>query len=326
MFDYVIRRLMIGTVTLLFITFLIYGLIRHMPGDPLTFMNAESDPSRKVDPADYERMKAAYGLDKPWTTAYFSWLGRLSMLDLGRSFTHKKQVLSLIGDRIGPTLLLSITSMLLGYGMAIPLGLYAVTRSNKLDERIISTVLFMLYSLPTFVAAVALLYVFYQRLDLLPLRGIVSDNHDKLSWWGRIGDIAYHMVIPVTCYTYGILAYDVRFICSNMKEVVRQDYIRTARAKGVHEMRVIAVHAFRNTMIPMVTHVGLTLPALVSGSVILEQIFTWPGMGRLFFESIATRDYPVIMGLTLVFSLMTLAGQLLADVLYAVVDPRVSYG
>jgi peptide/nickel transport system permease protein len=278
-----------------------------------------------VDPADYERMKVAYGLDKHWTIAYFEWLGKLAILDLGRSFTHKKPVRSLIGERIGPTFLLSATSLLLGYGLAIPLGLYAVMRNKKLDERILSTLLYMLYSLPAFVAAVGLLYVFYQRLDWLPLRGMVSENYQVLSWWGRVGDIAYHMVLPVTCYTYGILAYDARFIRSNMEEVVRQDYIRTARAKGVHELKVIAVHAFRNTMIPMVTQIGLSLPALVSGSVILEQIFTWPGMGRLLFESIATRDYPVIMGVLFIFSLMTLAGQLLADVLYAVVDPRISY-
>ena len=325
MFDYVIRRVMIGAVTLLFITFLIYGLIRHMPGNPLTFMNAESDPSRKVDPADYERMKVAYGLDKPWTTAYFVWLSKLMKFDLGRSIRHKIPVLSLIGERIGPTLLLSVTAMLLGYGMSIPLGLYAVARNNKVDERLLSTLLYMLYSLPTFVAAVGLLYVFYQRLDWLPLRGMVSENYENLSWWSKIGDIAYHMILPVTCYTYGILAYDARFIRSNMMEVIRQDYIRTARAKGVSEFKAIAVHAFRNTLIPMVTHVGLMLPALVSGSVILEQIFTWPGMGSLFFESIGTRDYPVVMGLTLIFSVMTLAGQLLADVLYAIVDPRVSY-
>lgn len=325
MFDYLIRRLMIGAVTLLLITFLIYGLIRHMPGDPTTAMQAEQDPSRKIDPADYERMKAAYGLDKHWTVAYVSWLGNLVTFDLGRSFSYKQPVLSLIGERIGPTLLLSVTSLLLGYGLAIPLGLYAAARSNKIDERITSFVLYMLYSLPTFVAALALLYVFYQRLDLLPLRGMYSENHETFSLWGKIADVAFHMVLPVTCYTYGILAYDARFIRSNMHEVVRQDYIRTARAKGVHPWRVIGVHAFRNTMIPLVTQIGLSLPALVSGSVILEQIFTWPGMGSLFFEAIGKRDYPVIMGLTLIFSLMTLAGQLLADVLYAVVDPRVSY-
>lgn len=325
MLNYVIRRLMIGAVTLLFITFIIYGLIRSMPGNPLLAMQADQDPSRKIDPADYERMKADFGLDKHWTIAYVEWLGKLTTLDLGRSISHKKGVRVLIGERIGPTLVLSLTSMFLGYMIAVPIGLYSVSRANKFDERLVSTLLYMLYSLPTFVAALALLYVFYQRLGWLPLRGIVSENYDTLTPWGKVWDVVYHMVLPVTCYTYTSLAYSARFIRSNMQEVVRQDYIRTARAKGVHPLRVVVVHAFRNTMIPMVTQLGLTLPTILSGSVILEQIFTWPGMGRLFFESIGTRDYPVIMGLTLIFSLLTLAGQLLADVLYAVVDPRVSY-
>ncbi|MES2793394.1 MAG: ABC transporter permease [Planctomycetota bacterium] len=325
MFDYLIRRMLIGAATLLFITFAIYGLIRFMPGNPLTAQMAEMDPSRKIDPADYKRMQAVYGLDKHWTIAYVSWLGKLATLDLGRSFTHKKPVLSLIGERVGPTLLLSATSLFLGYVLSGPLGLYSVVRANKYDERIVSTLLYMLYSLPTFVAAVGLLYVFYQRLGWLPLRGMVSENYDTLTGWARVTDIAYHMILPVACSTYGGLAYYSRFIRSNMQEVIRQDYIRTARAKGVHPLKVIVVHAFRNTMIPMVTQLGITLPALLSGSVILEQIFTWPGMGRLFFESISTRDYPVIMGLTLIFSLLTLAGQLLADVLYSIVDPRVSY-
>lgn len=326
MFDYLVRRSLIGAVTLLFITFVIYALIRQMPGDPVVALQAEQDPSRKIDPVEFERMRKAYGLDQPWPTGYALWLSKLTTtLDLGRSFTHKKPVWALIRERAGPTLLLSLTSLFLGYVLSGPLGLYSVVRANKLDERIVSTILYMFYSLPTFVAALGLLYVFYQRLEWLPLRGIVSENYESLSWWGKMGDIGYHMILPVTCYTYGGLAYYARFIRANMQEVVRQDYIRTARAKGVHPLKVIVVHSFRNTMIPMVTQLGLTLPTLLSGSVILEQIFTWPGMGRLFFESIGTRDYPVIMGLTLIFSLLTLAGQLLADVLYALVDPRVSY-
>lgn len=324
MFDYLIRRVMIGAITLLLITFVVYGLIRAMPGDPAVAQVAEMDPSKKIDPADYERIRKTYGLDKHWTQGYLVWLGNTLRLNLDRSFSHKKPVLALLGERAGPTLLLSVTALFLGYVLAIPLGLFCVIRSNRLDERIISVLLYMLYSMPSFVVAMFLLYVFYQRLDLLPLRGIVSPEYESLSATGKFLDICYHMILPVTCYTYGILAYDTRFIRSNMQEVVRQDYIRTARAKGVHPLKVIAVHAFRNTMIPMVTQLGLSLPSLLAGSVILEQIFTWPGMGRLFFESILQRDYPVIMGLTLIFSVLTLAGQLLADVLYALVDPRVS--
>jgi peptide/nickel transport system permease protein len=146
-----------------------------------------------------------------------------------------------------------------------------------------------------------------------------------MSLWGRTWDVFLHALMPVICFTYGSLAYYSRFIKANMQEVIRQDYIRTARAKGVPPGRVILQHAFRNTLIPLVTLLGLTLPTLLSGAVILERIFAWPGMGNLFFEAISERDYPTIMGLTLMFSLLTLAGQLLADILYAVVDPRISY-
>jgi peptide/nickel transport system permease protein len=324
MVDYLVRRVAIGAVTLLLITFVVYALIRAMPGDPAVAQIAEMDPSKKIDPADFERIRKTYGLDKHWTIGYLIWLQNALQLNLDRSFSHKKPVPELLKERAGPTLLLSITSLLLGYGIAIPLGLYCVARANRLDERAISMGLYMLYSLPSFVVAMFLLYLFVERTNLLPLRGIVSSDYDALSYWGKVWDVCYHMILPVTCYTYGILAYDTRFIRSNMQEVIRQDYIRTARAKGVHPLKVIAVHGFRNTLIPMVTQLALSLPGLLAGSVILEQIFTWPGMGRLFFESILNRDYPVIMGLTLIFSLLTLFGQLLADVLYSLVDPRVS--
>ena len=154
---------------------------------------------------------------------------------------------------------------------------------------------------------------------------MTSDNYATLSAGGKMWDIFKHALLPVVCFTYGSLAYYSRFIRANMQEVIRQDYIRTAKAKGVPPGRVLWHHAFRNTLIPLVTLIGLTLPQLLSGAVILEQIFAWPGIGQLFFESISQRDYDTLMGLTLMFSVMTLVGQLLADVLYAVVDPRVSY-
>lgn len=325
MLTYVLRRLLIGAATLLIITFLIYGLIRNMPGTPLTFAIGTSDPSRKLNNEDIARMNKAFGLDKHWTLAYVLWLGNVARLDLGPSLSRKVPVTRLIAERVGPTLMLSVTSLFLTYLLSIPLGLYATARTGRLDERILSTGLYMLYSLPTYVAGLLLLVVFYAKLGWLPLKGMTSDNYALLSAGGKIRDVLQHALLPVTCYTYVSLAYYTRFIRANMQEVIRQDYIRTARAKGVEPRRVLVVHAFRNTLIPLVTLIGLSLPALLGGSVILEQIFTWPGMGRLFFESIGERDYPTIMGLTLMFSIFTLAGQLLADILYAVVDPRVSY-
>jgi peptide/nickel transport system permease protein len=325
MLNYVVRRLLLGALTLLLITFAIYGLIRSMPGDPLLVAMEQIDPGRDINRADIERMRKTFGLDKPWPVAYVNWVGGLMRFELGNSLSRNIPVSRIIAERVGPTLFLTVTSLTLAYVLSIPLGLYTTVRSNHLDERAISTSLYMLYSFPAFVAALFLQMIFAVKLEWLPLFGMHGDQYYELSTLGKAWDLFVHAILPVTCYTYAGLAYDTRFIRSNMLEVIRQDYIRTARAKGVGPVRILWRHAFRNTLIPFVTLIGLTLPALFSGAVILEQIFTWPGIGRLFFESIRERDYPTIMGLTLMFSVLTLAGQLLADLLYAVVDPRVSY-
>jgi peptide/nickel transport system permease protein len=326
MATYLLRRALLGIVTLLVITCFVYGLARAMPGTPLTVQLGE-DPSRKLNPEDQERLRRIYGLDKPWYAGYLQWLGNVARGDLGRSITRKQPVTTLIAERIGPTFLVSGTALLLIWLMAIPLGLYASARSGAPDERATSLLLYVLYSFPTFVAALFLQIIFAVWLKgtawELPLFGMTSLPPDA-PWLTRLADVARHMILPVTCQTYVSLAYDSRFIKANMEEVLRQDYIRTARAKGASPTSVLVRHAFRNTLIPLVTLLGLSLPALLGGSVIIEQIFTWPGMGRLFFESIRERDYPTIMGLTLMFSVLTLLGQLLADVLYCVVDPRVS--
>jgi peptide/nickel transport system permease protein len=329
MVHYLIRRLLIGFVTLAMITFVIFGLIRNMPGTPLTMDLAETDPSRQISQDELARLEKIYGLDKHWSVAYVQWLGNLVKLDFGRSFREKRPVSTVIAERIGPTLVLSTTSLILAYLLAVPLGLYTTARGGRTDERVTSTLLYMLYSVPSFVTALLLLNLFYVRLEgtpfQLPLGGMTSMNYEELSGPGKVWDRFKHMLLPVLCATYGSLAYYSRFVKSNLEEVIRQDYIRTARAKGVPPFQVLVRHAFRNTLIPFVTLIGLTLPGLLSGFVILESVFTWQGMGLLFLDSITNRDYPVIMGLTLMFSVLTLAGQLIADILYAFVDPRVTY-
>jgi peptide/nickel transport system permease protein len=318
---------LLGLTTLVVITGFVYGLARNMPGTPLTVQLGETDPSRKINPEDQERLRKIYGLDKSWPVGYAQWLGNLLQGDLGRSISRKQPVTQLIAERIGPSFLISGTSLLLTWLISVPLGLYASARSGRFDERASSLLLYVLYSFPTFVAALFLQIIFAVWLRgtawELPLFGM-SDLPADAPWLARVGDVARHAILPVTCQTYVSLAYDSRFIKANLEEAVRQDYIRTARAKGAGPWRVLVHHAFRNTLIPLVTLLGLSLPALIGGSVIIEQIFTWPGMGRLFFESIRERDYPTIMGLTLMFSVLTLLGQLLADMLYCVVDPRVS--
>jgi len=324
---YLVRRVIFGLLTLVVITCFVYGLARNMPGTPLTVQLGETDPSRKFNPEDLERMKRIYGLDKPWPVGFAQWLSNVARGDLGRSISRKQPVATLIAERIGPTFLISGTALVLAWLTAIPLGLYASARSGRADERVSSLMLYVLYSFPTFVAALFLQIIFAVWLRgtgwELPLFGM-SDLPPDAPLLSRIGDVARHMILPVTCQTYVGLAYDSRFIKANMEEAVRQDYVRTARAKGAGPWRVLFRHAFRNTLVPLVTLLGLSLPGLIGGSVIIEQIFTWPGMGRLFFESIRERDYPTIMGLTLMFSVLTLLGQLLADLLYSAVDPRVS--
>jgi len=326
MASYLVRRLFIGAITLLLITCVIYGLIRNIPGTPLTADPMMMDPSRSISEAELERMERLYGLDKPWYEAYFIWLGNAVRLDFGKSISRNNApVAGLIAERVPRTLLLSLPSLLLADLLSIPIGLWSTVHANTTKERFVSATLYALYSLPSFVAALFLQILFAVKLDLLPLFQMTSNDYESLSTLGKAWDIFKHSVMPITCFTYGSLAYYSRFIRANMQEVVRQDYIRTARAKGVPPRQVIWRHAFRNTLIPMVTLIGLELPALLSGAIILEQIFTWPGMGQLYFESIVRRDYDTIMGLTLTFSVLTLAGQLLADFLYAVVDPRVTY-
>jgi peptide/nickel transport system permease protein len=274
-------------------------------------------------------MRELFGLNDPWYAAYWKWLGNVLQGDLGESLSRPARVVDVIGQRIAPTLLLQVAALSLTYLLSIPIGLHATARGGKLDERITSTFLYMLYSLPAFVAALFLQVLFAIKLRgsafELPLFGMTSDNFDQMTWTEQASDLFKHALLPIVCYTYGSLAYYSRFIRANMQEVVRQDYIRTALAKGVSRRRVLWHHAFRNTLIPLVTMIGLTLPVLLSGSIILEQIFSWPGMGKLFFESIRERDYPTLMGLLLMFSVLTLLGQMLADFLYAVVDPRVTY-
>ena len=327
MAQYFIKRLFLAFVTLFFITFIVYGLVRAMPGSPVQLQEG-FNPDKSMSIADRKRMEKYFALDKHWTVGYVIWVQRLIRWgDLGRSSQEKEPVWNSISKRLGPTLQLSITSLVLTYLLAIPLGLYSSVRRGKWDERVTSFFLYALYSFPSFVAALLLLLVFYQYMpwDWLRLEpGLHSPNYDELSFFGKIFDNFRHMLLPTVCYTYGSLAYLSRFIKSNMEEVIRQDYIRTARAKGVSPFNVTFFHAFRNTLIPFVTLIGLTLPGLVGGSVILESIFRWPGIGQLFLQAITWRDHFLIMGLVLMFSILTLLGQLIADMLYGVVDPRVS--
>ena len=325
MLTYIIRRLLLAIPTLLGITIVTFAIINLAPGDPAE-LQAQGVMDPKVSTRIYEELNKYYGLDEPIHVRYVKWLGRLATLDLGMSMsTDRRPVWDKIKERLWPTMSLAILSMLISLSIAIPIGIYSAARQNRTFDTLASTVLYGLYSIPSYVMAVPLILVLGVQWDLLPFQGMASDNFEQLSAGGKALDMAGHYVLITFCFTYGALAYYSRFVRQNMLEVLRQDYVRTARAKGLCERDVIIKHGFRNALIPVVTLLGLLLPSIIGGSVILEVMFNWPGIGRLFYEAMLTRDYPTIMALNFFSACLVLLGILLADLSYAIVDPRISY-
>ncbi len=324
MLQYTLRRLLLIVPTLIGITIVTFAVINLAPGDPVDLIN-RGEMDARVSPQAYQNMLHLYGLDDPIHVRYATWLKRLATLDFGNSFLDHRPVRTKIAERLPATLILNITSLLVALILSVPLGLYAAARQNSTFDKVGGTALYFLYSLPEFWVALLLILFFGVKLRMLPFHGMESMDARDLGffsyWWDRL----LHMVLPVVCLTYGSLAYLSRFVRGSSLEVIRQDYIRTARAKGLDEKGIVYRHVLRNTMIPLLTLLGLLLPTLISGSVILESIFSWPGVGELFFTSVRARDYPVVMGLSFITAVLVLVSTLLADLMYAWADPRVTY-
>jgi peptide/nickel transport system permease protein len=324
MLQYLVRRLVLAAVTLLGITLVTFSVIQLAPGDPAELKALSAEGSELSEKA-YEELRAYYGLDRPLLEQYLSWLWRLVTLDLGNSFDNGEKVLDRLLRALPPTLAVGLVSLAAALALSLPIGILSAVRQGGAFDRLVSTALYLLYSVPAYVLAIVLILVVSVKFDLLPFRGMYSDDHDELSLAGKAWDVAKHAVLIVVCYTYPSLAYYSRFVRQNLLEVIRQDYIRTARAKGLSEARVVLKHALANTLIPFITLLGLTLPSILSGAVILEAIFNWPGMGSLFIDSVYKRDYPVVMALNFLTAVLVLAGTLLADLAYGLVDPRVRH-
>ncbi len=260
---------------------------------------------------------------------YHRWLMGLFRGDFGISYQDKRPIISKLGDAVRWSIVINLISIVLAYLIAIPLGVQSAVHRGQWQDRVISTTLFMLYSLPTFwIGTMAIVFLCGgDYLDIFPPGGVQSTEHSS-DWplTKRLSDWSYHLILPVLVYTYGSLAFLSRQMRSALLEVLGQDYIRTARAKGLHEKLVIWKHAFRNSLIPIITLLASIFPGMISGSVILESIFSIPGMGFLSYGAMIARDYPVIIAVFTIGAVLTLIGILVADILYAVVDPRISYG
>ncbi len=322
---YALRRLVLAVPLLVGITFISFAVIHLAPGEPVDLqagnMNAKSSAQAR------QLLREMYGLDQPIAVQYWNWLGRIARLDFGRSFAPDgRPVLHKIGERLPVTLMLNIAELLIIVALAIPIGMASATRQYSLFDKVTTVFVFIGFATPDFWLALLLMILFGVELGWLPISGLRSLNWEYMSGWRQQGDFLSHLVLPILVATFGGLAGFSRYMRQSMLEVIRQDYIQSARAKGLSERVVIGKHALRNAMLPLVTILGLSLPGLIGGSVIVESIFAIPGMGQLMVQAVFERDYPVIMGNLVVVAVITLVANLLADIAYGVVDPRIRLG
>lgn len=320
MASYIAKRLLLMVPLIIGITLITFLVVHLPPGGPV---EVETEMSMKASAQARENLKKLYGLDKPLHEQYFDWLKRLVTLDFGTSFVDGKPVIKKIGERIPVTLEINILSLIIIFAIAIPVGVIAATRQYSLFDKLSTIFVFVGFSTPTFWLALLCMILFGVTLGLLPISGIRSIDASQMGTVERLLDHLKHLIMPVTLSAFGGIAGLSRYSRSSMLEVIRQDYIRTARAKGLAESTVLSRHALRNALMPVVTILGLSVPGLIGGAVIFETIFAIPGMGQLFFSSAMARDYPTIMGVLVIGAVLTLIGNLLADISYALIDPRI---
>ncbi len=321
MLRYIAKRLLFMVPLLFGITVICFTVMHLAPGSP-TDLQTQMNPRASVEMK--ERLRSMYDLDKPLPVQYIRWVGKLARLDLGISFsTDRRPVADKILERLPITILLNVLSMLLIFVVAIPLGVLSAVRQDSLFDRVTAVIVFIGFAVPTFWLALLLMILFGIHLGWLPISGIRSLNAEYLPPAMAFWDLIRHLILPVLLAAFGGLAGLSRYMRANMLEVIRQDYILTARAKGLSERAVIYRHALRNALLPVITILGLSIPGLIGGSVIFETIFAIPGMGQLFYMAVMARDYPVVMGILFIGAVLTLFGNLIADVFYALADPRI---
>ena len=326
---YFARRLLAMIPTFLGITFITLAIAHLAPGDPYA---AQADILRggAMNRNAALEFRKIMHLDDPLPVQWATWVRRIVTLDFDRSLRTGRPVLDMMVGALPPTLLVAGAAFFVAYLIAIPLGILSATRSGGLADRATSAILFALYSLPNFWVAVSLMLFLGgggrgKYPMIFPIQGLTTQEVWAQGGFALVRDVAWHLVLPVACLAYGLLASVSRYMRTGMLEVIRQDYIRTARAKGLSEWAVVMKHALRNSILPIVTLVGLMLPYLVGGTVVIEEIFGIPGMGQLTFVAIHNRDYPVIMAVTSLTAVITMLAVLATDVLYSIVDPRIRY-
>ena len=321
MFLYVVRRLLQTVPLLLFISALIFLLLYLMPGDPIYRM-LEGIPNLR--PADYERLRRLYGFDDPVYVQYAKWLWQLIRLNPGYSREYGQPVIDLILPALKNTLVLTISAVVIGKSVAILLGIFSAVRQYSVGDYVLTGLTFVAYSVPGFWLGLMMIIAFSVKLGWLPTSGIMNPDLTPGSWEATL-DWIRHLILPVAVLAISEIIQVQRFMRSSLLEVLRQDYLVTARAKGLTERTVIGRHALKNALIPVVTIIAVTMPRVIGGSTVVETVFAYPGMGRLLYTSIMGNDYVVAMTVVMIIAIAVVAFNLLADVLYGWLDPRIRY-
>jgi peptide/nickel transport system permease protein len=317
---HIARKLLQLIPTLIGISLISFFLMQLAPGGPVDQM---ADLNPHVTPETKKRIRKQLGLDRPIHVQYASWVKRLCKLDFGISFADKRPVMEKIGERLPATILLNVLAIGVMLLIALPIGFWSAIKAGSWFDKSMTVFVFLGFSVPTYALALVLMILFGLRLGWLPVSGLGELHFVPTPWWTRVWDVARHLILPTLVLGLTALAGLSRYMRSSMLEVIHQDYIRAAEAKGLTPGRVYGVHALRNALIPILTIFGLMLPDLIGGAVIIETIFAYPGMGRLGYDAIMTRDYNVIMAITVVSAILTLAGNFIADLLYSYADPRI---
>lgn len=317
MWKTILRRVLLMIPQIFILSLLIFLMAQAMPGDPFTGLITP-----EMDPATIARLEEAAGLNNPWYVQYWDWITNALQGDFGKSFTYKIPVAEIIGQRAGNTIWLSILSLILTYAIAIPLGMYAGRYNGSWGDKAISFYNYVSYAIPVFVFALLLIWIFGFSLDWFPTRGTVKTGLEP-GTLEYFGSRFYHLLLPALSYAILATTGTIQYLRTGVIDSKQEDYVKTARAKGVPENKVYNKHIFRNSILPIASFIGYDITGLIGGSIFIERIFSFPGMGRLFIDSLGARDYSVITTLVLLFGLTALFGTLLSDIIMSIVDPRI---
>lgn len=336
--QYFLRRLLLIVPTMIGITIACFLLMHFVPGGPVeqalmrirAARQGESGPSgtgiqTSMTREELDNIKKIYGFDQPVLVRYFRWLGKVARLDLGTSYAYERPVWELVISRFPVSLTFGIFGLIASYLVCIPLGIKKALTHRQAFDNISSIFVFAAYSIPPFALGVLFIVVLGGQLNLFPIAGMVSDNFEELSFFGKFLDYAHHMFLPLVCYTVGSFATLTLLMKNSLMEVLGQDYIRTALAKGLSYKQALFGHALRNALIPIATNIGAILAVVFAGSFMIETVFSIDGMGLLGYEAIVNRDYPVALGIIFLSSLVALIGRIISDLCLALVDPRIRF-